>query len=54
MIFNAAKQTILNMKMAVFWVMAQCSLVEFTDVSEVLSVSIIRAMRPDDGGSKDL
>jgi hypothetical protein len=27
-----------------FWVVAPCSLVEFTDVSEVLDVSIIRAI----------
>jgi hypothetical protein len=31
--------------MAVFWVVASCSLVyKFTDVSEVLAASIIRAM----------
>jgi hypothetical protein len=28
----------------VFWVVAPCSLVEFTDVSEVLAASIIRAI----------
>jgi hypothetical protein len=33
------------MKMAVFWVVAPCSLVEvYTDVSEVLATSIIRAI----------
>jgi hypothetical protein len=33
------------MKMAVFWVAAPCSLVEvYTDVSEVLAASIIRAI----------
>jgi hypothetical protein len=67
------------MEMAVFWVVAPCSLVDvyqrfggpcclhhqghrlvvcykFTNVSEVLAASIIRAMsdRPDAGGSKDL
>jgi hypothetical protein len=30
------------MKMAVFWVVAPCSLVEVTDVSDVLAASIIR------------
>jgi hypothetical protein len=30
--------------MAVFWVVAPCSLVKFTNVSEVLAASIIRAM----------
>jgi hypothetical protein len=30
--------------MAVFWVVSLCSLEKFTDVSEVLSASIIRAM----------
>jgi hypothetical protein len=34
--------TAVSMKVAVFWVIAQCSLVEGTDVSEVLTVSIIR------------
>jgi hypothetical protein len=33
------------MKMAVFWVVVPCSLVKFTNVSEVLVASIIRAMR---------
>jgi hypothetical protein len=41
------------MKMAVFWVVAPCSLVKFTEVSEVLAASIFRAIS-DDGGSKDL
>jgi hypothetical protein len=39
------------MKMAVFWVVVPCNLV---DVSEVLAASIIRTHRPDDGGSKHL
>jgi hypothetical protein len=33
-----------SMKVAVFWVVALCSLVEVTDVSEVLAASIIRAI----------
>jgi hypothetical protein len=33
-----------NMKMAVFWVVALCGMVEVSDVSEVLASSIIRAM----------
>jgi hypothetical protein len=39
------------MKMAVFWDVAQCSQI-FTDVLEVLTASIIRAMshHPGDGG----
>jgi hypothetical protein len=32
-------------EMAVFWVVAPCSLVKFTNVSEVLTASIIRAIR---------
>jgi hypothetical protein len=32
------------MQMAVFWVLAPCSFVEVTDVSEVLTASIIRAI----------
>jgi hypothetical protein len=32
------------MKMAVFWVVVPCGLMKFTDFSEVLVVSIIRAM----------
>jgi hypothetical protein len=44
-----------SMKMAVFWVVAPCSLVEVTDVSEVLAASIIRVMScPDDRSSKHL
>jgi hypothetical protein len=47
--------TAARMKMALFWVVAQCSLVEVTDVSEMLPASIIRAMStPDDGGGKPL
>jgi hypothetical protein len=30
--------------MAVFWVVPPCSLVDFTNVSEVIAASIIRAM----------
>jgi hypothetical protein len=30
--------------MAVFWVVAPCSLAKFTDVSEVLVASIIKAI----------
>jgi hypothetical protein len=33
------------MKMAVFWVVAPCSLAEFADVSQVLAASIIRAIQ---------
>jgi hypothetical protein len=42
----------LSLKMAVLWVVAPCSLVKFTDISEVLAASIIRAVThlPDDGG----
>jgi hypothetical protein len=32
----------IHRKMAVFWVVALCALVEFIDVSEVLAASIIR------------
>jgi hypothetical protein len=32
------------MKMTVFWDVALCSLIKITDVSEVLTVLIIRAM----------
>jgi hypothetical protein len=40
-------------KIAVFWVVAPGSLVKFTNVSEVLAPSIIRAMsRPDYRGTK--
>jgi hypothetical protein len=38
-VFTAASK-----KMAVFWVVAPSSLVEFTDISEVLAASIIGAM----------
>jgi hypothetical protein len=31
------------MKMAVFWVVAPCGMVKFTDVSEVLAASIMKA-----------
>jgi hypothetical protein len=34
----------MNLKMAVFWVVASYSLVEVYQVSEVLAASIIRAM----------
>jgi hypothetical protein len=34
----------LSMKMAVFWVVASCKLVDTDSVSEVLSASITRAM----------
>jgi hypothetical protein len=33
------------MKITVFWDVAPCCLIDFTDVSEVLTASIIRAMR---------
>jgi hypothetical protein len=33
------------MKMTVFWDVAPCSLVKFTDVSEMLAASIIRAIQ---------
>jgi hypothetical protein len=35
--------TAATMKMAVFWVVAACILVEVHDVSEVITASIIRA-----------
>jgi hypothetical protein len=38
--------------MAVFWVVAPRSMIDFTDVSEVLAAFITH--RPDDGGSKSL
>jgi hypothetical protein len=38
------KHTLVFLKMAVFWVVAPCSLVEVTDVSEMLAASIIREM----------
>jgi hypothetical protein len=45
--------------MAVFWVVAPCSLADVYNVSQVLAASVIRAMmeeahRPEDGGSKDI
>jgi hypothetical protein len=39
--------TAVSKKMAVFWVVAPCSLAKFTNVSEVLAASIIRAMSTD-------
>jgi hypothetical protein len=33
-----------SMKITVVWVVAPCSLVKFTDVSEVLAAFIVRAM----------
>jgi hypothetical protein len=41
-----------SMKMAVFWVVASCSLIEVN--RRFGDTSIIRAMSPDDGGSKHL
>jgi hypothetical protein len=46
--------TAASMKMAVFWGVAPCSLVEVYDISDVRSASIIRAISTDDGGSKYL
>jgi uncharacterized membrane protein YkgB len=43
-IFSFEKQGLKILEMAVFWVFVPCSLVKFTDVSEVLPVSIIRAI----------
>jgi hypothetical protein len=40
-----------SVNMTVFWIIAPCSLVEVYDVAKLLAVSIIRAMRPDDGGA---
>jgi hypothetical protein len=42
--------------MAAFWVVAPCSLVKLTDVSEVLAAAILKVIShlPDDGGSKQL
>jgi hypothetical protein len=42
------------MKMAVFWVVAPCSMIEVIDVSEVLAASIMSTHRPDEAGSKHL
>jgi hypothetical protein len=45
--------TAVSLKMAVFWVVAPCSLVEkFTDILEVLAASIIREI--DGAGNKHL
>jgi hypothetical protein len=41
-------------KFKVFCDVAPCSHVELTDVSEVRTASVIRAMRPDDEGSTNL
>jgi hypothetical protein len=38
------QQSIVLLKMAVFWNVSPCSLVELTNVSDVLTASIIRAM----------
>jgi hypothetical protein len=44
-VYSKEYYTIPTLKMAVFWVVASCSLVEFTYVSEFLaSFSIIRTM----------
>jgi hypothetical protein len=41
------------MKITAFWDIAPYSLAKFTNLSEVLTASIIRATHsPDDGGSK--
>jgi hypothetical protein len=40
--------------MAVFWVVAPCSLVEFSHVTGILAASIITTRHPDDGGNKHL
>jgi hypothetical protein len=40
-----------SVKIAVFWVVAPCSLWKFTAVSEVLAAPII-TLHPDDGSSK--
>jgi hypothetical protein len=34
----------MKLKITVFWVVAPCSLVEFTDISEVLPASIIKVI----------
>jgi hypothetical protein len=41
--------TAVNMKMTVFWDVAPVVWWKFTDVSDVLTASVIRAHRPDDG-----
>jgi hypothetical protein len=38
--------------MTAIWVVEPCKLVKFTDVLEVFTASIIRAMGLDDGGCK--
>jgi hypothetical protein len=38
-------RSFVNQKMAVFWDVGPCHLVEIADVSEVLTASIIKAMR---------
>jgi hypothetical protein len=40
------------LKTAVFWIVAHVVLQKFTNVSEVLAATIIRAICPGDGGSK--
>lgn len=37
--------TATNVKMAVFWDAAKCSVIEISDVSEMITFSIIRAIR---------
>jgi hypothetical protein len=39
--------TVASMKMTVFWVIAPCSIVEMTDVSEAFTASNIRALMMD-------
>jgi hypothetical protein len=46
--------TILGMKMAVFWVVAPCSLVEVCQRFRVPCCLHHQGDRPDDGGRKDL
>jgi hypothetical protein len=41
------------MKTAVFWVVAPCRLVKFTDVSEVPATSIISAMKMEATGTSE-
>jgi hypothetical protein len=41
-VFSAPGRAIENPKTAVFWVVAPCSLVEVTDLSEALASSIMR------------
>jgi hypothetical protein len=42
------------MKMAVFWVVVPCSLVKFTDISEVFAASIVAIMMEAAGTSEML